>query len=98
MASIQELSALLAALYAAPLEPEMWQVFLDRLCALTNTASSYMITINPEQGNMTLAGGGLNFNPETLRLLQRALWGERPIRRPDHGETSSRRYTGRGAG
>lgn len=68
MASIKELSALLAALYAAPLEPEMWQVFLDRLCAVTNTASSYMVTIDPEQGNVTLAGGGLNFNPETLRL------------------------------
>jgi DNA-binding CsgD family transcriptional regulator len=68
MASIKELSGLLAALYAAPLEPEMWQVFLDRLCALTNTASSYMVTVDPEQGNVTLAGGGLNFNPETLRL------------------------------
>jgi DNA-binding CsgD family transcriptional regulator/PAS domain-containing protein len=68
MTSIKELSSLLASLYAAPLEPEMWQVFLDRLCTMTNTASAYMVGIHPELGNVTLAGGGLDFNPETLRL------------------------------
>jgi DNA-binding CsgD family transcriptional regulator/PAS domain-containing protein len=66
--STVELSDLLADLYAAPLQQEKWQAFLDRLCALTNVASSYMVAIHPEQGNVTLAGGGLDFNPETLRL------------------------------
>ncbi len=68
MISTEHLSELLANLYAAPLEPQKWQSFLDRLCALTNTASSYMVAVHPEQGNVSLAGGGLNFNPETLRL------------------------------
>jgi DNA-binding CsgD family transcriptional regulator/PAS domain-containing protein len=68
MISTVELSDLLADLYAAPLQPEKWQTFLDRLCALTNVASSYMMAIHPEEGNVTLAGAGLDFNPETLRL------------------------------
>ena len=68
MISTNDLSELLANLYTAPLEPQKWQSFLDRLCALTQTASGYMLAIDPEQGNVTLAGGGLNFAPETLRL------------------------------
>jgi hypothetical protein len=68
MTSIKELSSLLATLYAAPLEPERWQIFLDRLCVLTNTASSYMMAVHPEQGNVTVAGGGLDFNPEPSHL------------------------------
>ena len=68
MISTEELSELLATLYSAPLEPQKWQSFLDRLCCLTNTASSYMLGVHPEYGNVTLAGGGLDFNPETMRL------------------------------
>lgn len=68
MTPIKELSSLLATLYAAPLEPERWQIFLDRLCALTNTACGYMVSIRPEDGNVLLGGGGLNFNPEILQL------------------------------
>lgn len=68
MISTKDLSELLANLYAAPLEPQKWQTFLDRLCVLTNVASSYMIAADPEEGNVTLAGAGLNFNAETLRL------------------------------
>jgi hypothetical protein len=69
MISTVELSDLLADLYAAPLQPEKWQTFLDRLCALTNVASGYMMAIHPEEGNMTLAGGGLDFNPLSVRTL-----------------------------
>lgn len=68
MISIAELSALLTTLYAAPLEPGKWRIFLDRLCSLTNTASGYMVSIRPTEGNVLLGGGGLNFNPEILRL------------------------------
>lgn len=67
MISTKDLSALLATLYAAPLEPENWQVFFDHLCALTNTASGYMVSVRP-RGNELLAGGGLNFEPEILSL------------------------------
>ena len=82
MASIKELSSLLASLYAAPLESEMWQVFLDRLCALTNTASAYMVAVDPEKGNVTLAGGGLAFNPETLHLYNQHYGANDPYAAP----------------
>jgi len=68
MISTKELSALLATLYAAPLEPENWQVFFDHLCTLTDTSSGYMVSVRPEAGNVLLAGGGLNFDLETLHL------------------------------
>ena len=82
MGSIKELSSLLASLYAAPLEPEMWQVFLDHLCALTNTASAYMVAVDPEKGNVTLAGGGLAFNPETLHLYNQHYGANDPYAAP----------------
>jgi hypothetical protein len=67
MISTVELSELFAALYAAPLDPEKWQVFLDRLSALIEISCGYMVSICPEEGNVLLAGG-LNFNPEVLQL------------------------------
>lgn len=68
MISSVELSELLATLYAAPLQPEKWQVFFNRLCGLTNIASGYMFSVHPQLGSSILAGGGLNFDPETLSL------------------------------
>jgi len=68
MILIEELSSLLGILYAAPLDREKWQVFLDRLCALTETACGYMVSIRPDEGNVLLGGGGLNFNPDILQL------------------------------
>ena len=69
MISVEELSSLLATLYAAPLEPDKWQLFLDRLCALTDTASSYIVAVRPEQGNVALSQmEGSIFDPETLHL------------------------------
>jgi DNA-binding CsgD family transcriptional regulator len=67
MISTVELSELLVDLYATPLQPEKWQIFFDRLCMLTNIASGIMVSVRPE-GNMILAGGGLNFDPEIVRL------------------------------
>lgn len=67
MVSAVELSGLLLDLYAAPLQPERWQAFFDRLCALTDIASGFMVSIRPE-GNAILAGGGLNYDPEIFRL------------------------------
>jgi DNA-binding CsgD family transcriptional regulator len=82
MTSAQELSLLLASLYAAPLEPEKWQVFLNHVCALTNTSSGYMVSILPDVGNATLAGGGLNFDPESLRLYNEHYGANDPYAEP----------------
>jgi len=65
MISTEELSELLATLYAAPLEPEKWQAFFDRLCALTNISCGYLVASDPN-GNLVLACGGLNFDPEVF--------------------------------
>jgi len=67
MILVKELSSLLETLYAAPLEPEQWQVFLERLCAFTNTASGCMVSVGADE-NTILAGAGFNFNPEILHL------------------------------
>ena len=82
MISTKDLPELLAILYAAPLEPQKWQTFLDRLCVLTNVASSYMIAADPEEGNVTLAGAGLNFNAETLRLYNEYYGADDPYAAP----------------
>jgi len=67
MISTVELSDLLADLYAAPLEPDRWQAFFDRLCTLTNVASGFMVTVSSGKGNLVLAGGGSNYCSEILR-------------------------------
>jgi DNA-binding CsgD family transcriptional regulator len=70
MNSTEELSTLLAALYAAPLEPQKWQVFFDHLSQLTNISCGYLIKGSESQGQEILAGGGFSFNPEVLRLYK----------------------------
>ena len=67
MVSTEELSRLLATLYAAPLQPEKWQIFFNQLSVLTKISSGYLITGSPRLGQEILAGGGLYFNPELLR-------------------------------
>jgi DNA-binding CsgD family transcriptional regulator len=68
MISIEELSLLLGALYAAPLEPEKWQVFMDRLCGLADVSCGYLIAKYAGDGSALLAGGGAGFDPEMFRL------------------------------
>jgi DNA-binding CsgD family transcriptional regulator len=80
--STKELSALLATLYAAPLEPGNWQVFLDQLCSLTDISSGYLVGSHPSQGNLVLAGGGLNFDPEVFRLYNEHYGASDPYRDP----------------
>ena len=70
LTSTEELSELLATLYAAPLKPEMWQMFFDRLSAVTKISSGYLITGSESQGQEILAGGGFSFNPEVLQLYK----------------------------
>jgi DNA-binding CsgD family transcriptional regulator len=82
MTPTKELSALLATLYAAPLEPEKWQAFFDHLCALTSISSGYLIASHPDEGNLCLAGGGLNFDPEVFRLYNEHYGANDPYRAP----------------
>lgn len=85
MLSAVELSGLLLDLYAAPLQPERWQMFFDRLCALTDIASGFMVSVRPE-GNLILAGGGLNFDPEIFRLYNEHYGTNDPFTEPSMRE------------
>jgi DNA-binding CsgD family transcriptional regulator len=64
MISTQELSQLLATLYAAPLEPEKWQVFFDQLSRLTKNSTGCLMTFGENTSPAILAGGGFAWNPE----------------------------------
>ncbi len=77
-----EFSLLLQSLYAAPLEPENWQVFFSRLCVATNTDTGYLLTSDPERGNTLIAGGGMNFNPEVLTRYNEHYCGDDPYQAP----------------
>jgi DNA-binding CsgD family transcriptional regulator len=70
MISTVDLSELLATLYAAPLQPDKWQIFFDHLSRLTKISCGYLITGSESQGQEILAGGGFSFNPEVLRLYK----------------------------
>lgn len=63
------ISELLAKLYAAPLEDANWQEFLTLLCESTETQIGYLVC-HEKVVNITrlLAGGGVNFDPESLRV------------------------------
>jgi DNA-binding CsgD family transcriptional regulator len=82
MISTSELSELVATLYAAPLQPEKWQAFFDGLCALTNVASGFMVSVGPEEGNQILAGGGINFDPAVFRLYNEYYGANDPYAEP----------------
>ncbi|HEY1985201.1 MAG TPA: hypothetical protein VGG85_07330 [Terracidiphilus sp.] len=64
MIDTEELSQLLANLYAAPLQPEKWQIFFDHLSRLTKISSGLLMTVGENTSPEVLAGGGLGFNPE----------------------------------
>jgi DNA-binding CsgD family transcriptional regulator len=82
MISTSELSELVATLYAAPLQPEKWQAFFDSLCALTNVASGFMVSVEPGEGNQVLAGGGINFDPAVFRLYNEYYGANDPYAEP----------------
>lgn len=82
MISTEELSELLAILYAAPLQSDKWQIFFDHLSRLTKVSSGYLITGDEDQGYKALAGGGLAFNSETVQLYNEYYVQVDPFRDP----------------
>jgi DNA-binding CsgD family transcriptional regulator len=82
MISTGELSELLTTLYAAPLEPDKWQIFFDRLCVLANISCGYLVTSYPNEGNLVLAGGGWNSDPEVFLLYNEYRDANDPCRVP----------------
>ncbi len=63
-----ELSSLLAELYAAPLQPEKWHPFFTRLCELTECKLGVFLSADRNGENRVLAGGGVEFEPQPLVL------------------------------
>jgi DNA-binding CsgD family transcriptional regulator/PAS domain-containing protein len=69
MISTEDLSELLAALYAAPLQPGNWQVFFDRLSGLMKiSVGSFFVPTDDGRTYTLLAGGGFAFDPELFRM------------------------------
>lgn len=68
MISTQEFSELLASLYAAPLEPEKWQVFFNQLSCHLKVSTGILIPISNDFEPAVVAGGGLAFDPEVPKL------------------------------
>ncbi len=68
MFSTEELSELLATLYAAPLQPEKWQIFFEHLARLTKISSGYFVS-GSQSGYEVLAGGGFAWNQESMRIM-----------------------------
>jgi DNA-binding CsgD family transcriptional regulator len=69
MISTEDLSQLLAILYAAPLQPEKWQTFFDHLSRLTNISSGYFLSGSQSQGYEVLAGGGFAWNQDAMQIM-----------------------------
>lgn len=86
MLSTVEMSELLLDLYAAPLQPERWQMFLERLCVLMQSKMGVFVT-SDSRGNYTLAGGGLDYDPEPVRLYNTHYGSQDPWAEPcfEHG-------------
>jgi DNA-binding CsgD family transcriptional regulator len=82
MVSTNGLSSLLATLYAAPLEPEMWQRFLEQVCDAAKISCGYIVASHATEGNTLLAGGGLNFDPAVLHLYNEHYGANDPYRAP----------------
>lgn len=69
MISAKQLSSLLAALYAAPMEDTNWQVFLNALCGQIQAQQGLFLATNVKDGAAEiLAQGGMAYNPEMQRL------------------------------
>jgi DNA-binding CsgD family transcriptional regulator len=80
MTSALLLSSLLADLYATPLEPGKWNLFLDKLCTLTNSSCGYVMGAYQDSGNVILAGGGQSHDAEFFRLYGEQYGSSDPFR------------------
>jgi DNA-binding CsgD family transcriptional regulator len=70
MISTEQLSSLLAKLYATPLNHAMWQAFIDELCGITEVSSGYFID-TAETKSPVIAGGGPNYDPSVFQLYNK---------------------------
>jgi DNA-binding CsgD family transcriptional regulator len=82
MISVEELSQLIAVLYAAPLEPEKWQVFFDQLSCHLRVSTGILIPISNGYEPAVVAGGGLAFNPEVPKIYNNFYVDIDPLRAP----------------
>jgi DNA-binding CsgD family transcriptional regulator/PAS domain-containing protein len=64
--NIQTFSELLQVLYSAPLQQELWQRFLTRVCEYTNSSLGVFIAADTSTGLAVLAQGGTRDNTETV--------------------------------
>lgn len=82
MISTEEYSRLLATLYAAPLEPDKWQVFFNQLSCHLKVSTGILIPITNGVEPSVLAGGGLAFDPEVPKTYNDFYLDNDPFRAP----------------
>jgi DNA-binding CsgD family transcriptional regulator/PAS domain-containing protein len=66
MVSVEAYSELLQVLYSAPLQQELWQRFLTRVCESTNSSLGVFIAADTGTGLAVLASGGTRDNSATI--------------------------------
>jgi DNA-binding CsgD family transcriptional regulator len=74
------LRGLLPLLYSAPIETSNWQTFLDRLAEMAEISNGYLVSSSSERGNVCLAGGGANYDPEAIALYNNQYGATDPFR------------------
>jgi DNA-binding CsgD family transcriptional regulator len=83
MISISDFSGLLHLLYSAPLEPDKWNTFLDRLCELTRSTSGVMICADSRLGSSVRSQGGKKaWSREELEMYSTRFGTKDPYRLP----------------
>jgi DNA-binding CsgD family transcriptional regulator len=89
-----ELSRLLADLYAAPLNPQRWQPFFDQLCVLTECKLGIFLSVKEGQRNHIYAGGGVGYEPAPMALYNAHYGAFDPFSEPGVEKARVRLITG----
>jgi hypothetical protein len=80
MVSVETFSELLQVLYSAPLQQEMWQRFLTRLCECTNSTLGVFIAADTGAGLSVHAQGGTRDNSAAVSLYNQRYARSDPFR------------------
>lgn len=82
MLTVDDFPALLGPLYAAPLEPEKWQVFFDALSGAVRVSFGALMAMGTDGGPTPLACGGFAFDPDIPRIYAEHYAGIDPFAEP----------------
>jgi DNA-binding CsgD family transcriptional regulator len=79
MISVEAFSELLQVLYATPLHPEQWPLFLDLLCEHTGSRSNFLICADSSETLSIRFQGGVPYDPSVIATYAAAYSGRDPF-------------------